>query len=299
MNAPDLSIVLPIRNGVDSRALVGLVSELRRPGRSEQLTIELIVVDDSSTDATVEFAKSAIAGLENARVIELEANGGPGRARNVGLEVAQGEFIAFVDADDVVAVEVISEGVRRARRTAADVVSLGYREIDKDGEITEFAPEPVSTLGPLLTQRAAVWRFVLRVEFLRRHGVQFPELYYAEDVGFVLRVAEANPRVESVPYCAYTYYLHSSGLSGTTPSARRAEVALEELLSIERATTSPEVATLARLWAARIAVRSWGVLLGVSPRTTGRLIVSMIANPKASWLLKKSTLRARKIRPRG
>ena len=289
----DLSIVLPIRNDPASRALVALSSTLKELCRDTSLSVELIVVDDASSDATVIAARAALEGLERVKLVELDSNGGPGLARNVGLDFADGEFVAFVDADDVSDPEVLLEGVSLARRTAADVVALGYQERGESGLPDVITPESGATLGSFLSCRAAVWRFIFRSDFLATSGIRFPELLYAEDIVFALRVAEARPHVESLPQCAYTYFLHSSGLSGSTPAPKRAEIALQELLQLEGSSSSPEVASLARVWAARVAVRNRRGLIRTNPRVLCRVAARVVANPKDAWLLAKSAHHAR------
>lgn len=290
----DLSIVLPIRNDPASRALAGLSSQLKELCRGTPPAVELVVVDDASFDGTVGMAKEVLQGLEGAKLVELESNGGPGKARNAGLDAAAGEYVVFVDADDDLDVVVVLEGVSLARESAADVVSLGYQEIGGNREPYIVTPQGHASLSSMLSRRAAVWRFIYRREFLADGDIRFPELYYAEDVVFALRVAEANPKVASLPRCAYTYHLHSSGLSGSRPTPERAEIALRELLHLERSSVSSEVALLALVWAARIALRSQRRLFGMNPRVLARLSTAMLANPKAAWLLAASRRQARR-----
>jgi len=293
MQRADLSIVLPIHNEPASRALAGLSSQLAELSRDSRLEVELIVVDDASSDATVIAARAALEGLERVKLVELDSSGGPGLARNFGLDLAEGEFVAFVDADDVSDPEILLEGVSLARRTAADVVAFGYQERGESGIPNVITPESGVSLGSFLSRRAAVWRFIFRSEFLATRGIRFPELLYAEDVVFALRVAEARPHIESLPKCAYTYFLRSSGLSGSTPEPKRAEMALQELLQLEGSSSSPEVASLARVWAARVAVRNRRGLLRTNPRVLARVAARMVANPKDSWLLTQSAYQAR------
>lgn len=290
----DLSIVLPIRNDPASRALAGLSSQLKELCRGTPTAVELVVVDDASSDGTVGMAKEVLQGLERAKLVELESNGGPGKARNAGLDAAAGEYVVFVDADDDLDVVVVLEGVSLARESAADVVSLGYQEIGGNRKPYIVTPQSHASLSSMLSRRAAVWRFIYRREFLADSDIRFPELYYAEDVVFALRVAEANPRVASLPECAYTYHLHSSGLSGSRPTPERAEIALRELLHLERSSVSSEVALLALAWAARIALRSQRGLFDMNPRVLARLSTAMLANPKAAWLLTASRRQARR-----
>jgi glycosyltransferase involved in cell wall biosynthesis len=293
MRRPDLSIVMPIHNDPASRALAGLSSDLSALCVNSLPTVDLIVVDDASSDGTVALVRETLQGLKNAKLVELKTHRGPGVARNAGLDLADGEFVTFVDADDVADPEVLLEGVSLARRTRADVVALGYQEKGEFGLPTVMMPESGVSLGSLLTRRAAVWRFIFRSEFLAISDIRFPELFYAEDVLFALRIAEAKPKFESLPKCAYTYFLHSSGLSGSDPAPKRAEIAVQELLQLEASSPSPEVASLARAWAARIAFRTRRRLIRTDPRALARVAARMVANPKDALLLTKSAHQAR------
>ena len=62
--------------------------------------LELIVVDDGSTDDSAEVAEAAIAGAANARMIRRASRGGIGAGRNTGVSAAAGDYLAFLDADD-------------------------------------------------------------------------------------------------------------------------------------------------------------------------------------------------------
>ena len=87
--------------------------------------VELIIVDDGSTDRTLALAKELAAEKEDVRVIHTE-NGGVCRARNTGLEAARGEYITFLDADDVLVsncLEVLYSGMIRED---ADIV-IGWK----------------------------------------------------------------------------------------------------------------------------------------------------------------------------
>lgn len=91
-----VSVVVPtynrgslLRSTLDSVRAQTLVPEL----------VEIIVVDDGSTDDTVAQARTALEGAPNVRIIE-QANGGVARARNRGWRAARGEWIAFLDHDD-------------------------------------------------------------------------------------------------------------------------------------------------------------------------------------------------------
>lgn len=92
MKTPLLSVVIPTWNRAQ------LVGDAIRSVLA-QGAVEVIVVDDASTDATVELLESEFG--DRIRLLRLEHRRGPGGARNVGARVARGEFVAFLDSDDV------------------------------------------------------------------------------------------------------------------------------------------------------------------------------------------------------
>src|SRR5262245_55330434 len=65
-------------------------------------TLEVILVDDASTDGTIETARHAASGSSHLKVLSFAQNRGPAAARNAALEVAKGEFACVLDSDDYV-----------------------------------------------------------------------------------------------------------------------------------------------------------------------------------------------------
>ena len=74
--------------------------------------LEIIVIDDASTDSTVGVVESLIEADTRIRVIRLENNGGIAHARQVGLESARHDWIQFLDADDIALPNMIEKQVK-------------------------------------------------------------------------------------------------------------------------------------------------------------------------------------------
>jgi glycosyltransferase involved in cell wall biosynthesis len=117
----DLSVIVPFHD-VGAYASQTLAS-LRR---SAAAGIEYVLVDDASTDATREILAAGVDGLPGARLIRLEDNVGLAAARNVGLDAATGEHIAFLDGDDFVAPGHYPELVRTIRRLGCEMVRTDH-----------------------------------------------------------------------------------------------------------------------------------------------------------------------------
>lgn len=96
-NSPRVSVVIPVFN-----AALQLPQAIASVAAQTFRDLELIVVDDCSDDDTASIARSMLTqkGLRH-HLIRLTSNGGPARARNAGVARARGEYVAFLDADDV------------------------------------------------------------------------------------------------------------------------------------------------------------------------------------------------------
>lgn len=111
---PDVSFVVAAYNA-DLTIERALCSALAQKG----LSVEVVVVDDRSTDFTLDVVRSV--ADERVRLIALDENRGPGGARNAGLRAARGRWIAILDADDAVRPERMARLIGRAERAGASI----------------------------------------------------------------------------------------------------------------------------------------------------------------------------------
>lgn len=169
-----LSIVVPFYNSVGKcEDLLGILAELR-----PEDSVELILVDDASSDATVEmlreFARHAPVPAE---VLQIP-HGGAGAARNAGMDHSRGEFVWFVDSDDVIDPQAIRMADRSKCRSV-DVVVWNY---DYPLYKVDRFPAGIHVIdhrpGPSFSPVMACW---VSSEFLRRTGIRAPGRCYFED----------------------------------------------------------------------------------------------------------------------
>ena len=95
---------------------------------------EMIIVDDGSSDNSVEIIQKIIAQDSRIKLIQKE-NGGSASARNMGLSVAQGEFIQFLDADDTISLDKLELQSNILEQKKMDVVYSDFRIVNSDGTI--------------------------------------------------------------------------------------------------------------------------------------------------------------------
>lgn len=211
-SAPSVSVVVAVYNG--EQFLEECLGSLSRQRLDD---MELIIVDDGSTDATGRICKEFVAAEPRARLLQ-KANAGVSAARNSGLELARGKYIVFVDADDWVTEDGLSHLLGEAERCGADIVIGNYLVVDGDQQIRNAAPE-VATAEQLLCAalsgkcHSAFWNKLVRRDLLEEE--RFPEgVGYLEDSVLLCRIlAGSTVKVSTVKDVVYAYRQHASAVT--------------------------------------------------------------------------------------
>lgn len=201
MSEPFFSVVMPVYNVAPylPACLDSLAALNPQPD-------EIIVIDDGSTDSCPRTLAEYASRLPQMRVIRQE-NGGLSAARNTGLEVARGKYLAFVDSDDFIAPDAYAEALRAAERNDLDMVLFNgeyhYEGRQSDRPIYSGIAATDVISGPewlRLRLKAGrflhmVWLHLYRREFIERHGFRFIPRLIHEDVIWTTQVLLAAKRV--------------------------------------------------------------------------------------------------------
>jgi CDP-glycerol glycerophosphotransferase len=152
--------------------------------------VEIIVVDDGSPDRSGEIARRHMRRDLRVRVV-TRANGGLSAARNTGIEHARGEFLTFVDSDDVVTPEAYVTAIAALRESGSDFVVSCYDRLENKKRLPAGtwirAAHARRRLGvtidsfPEAMVNAVAWSKTYRREFWDRAGLRFPEGKIYED----------------------------------------------------------------------------------------------------------------------
>jgi succinoglycan biosynthesis protein ExoO len=209
-----VSVVIPVFNG---RAHVARAIESVRQQTLED--IELIVVDDASTDGTGDHVRALLAGMPNSMLVELDENSGPSAARNAGFERANGRWIAILDADDYFLPDRLERLVQHAENRAldfvADSLSVAYdpdEPAPPSANDADAVPRPWNFYEhfdndyPGIEVPYGLLKPVFCREFLERVGKRYDEGYRnGEDFYFYAELFLAGGRAEILPYRGYVY----------------------------------------------------------------------------------------------
>lgn len=182
-----LSLIIPFY-GVEA-----YISECLEPLRAlpEDLC-EILLVDDCGTDRSCEIAAEFCSHLSNARLIRRASNGGLSAARNTGMDAANGDYIFFLDSDDIPQPENILSLARTASSRNVDVIMGMFQYLDDESGILTSVPQSTGTdilPGAHLfaeksragTYEPMVWQCMYRREYLLAHGLRMTEGMLFED----------------------------------------------------------------------------------------------------------------------
>ncbi|MEB3189382.1 MAG: glycosyltransferase [Snowella sp.] len=176
---------------------------------------EVIVVDDGSTDNSIEVIK---AFGDRVRLIQQE-NQGPGAARNAGLKVATGKYIQFMDSDDLASLNKLEIQAQALNQYQADMVYSPWTKVYIENKTLRFQdhilqkqalPQKLSILEWFLSGWSIVLQSCLfRREFLLRTAPFRHDLMVWEDGEYMVRLFTLHPKIIFAPSCLTLYRLHN------------------------------------------------------------------------------------------
>lgn len=238
---PIASIVVPAYNaaGFIGRSIASIRQQTLKD-------LEILVVDDASTDDTVATVKALQVHDQDIRLFEQDRNGGAAVARNTGIAQARGRYIAFLDADDIMLPQRLEHLIRHAEEQQLDIVAdnqvLHDSYLDRQVGLLAFNesrhPQPLTALSflkgssnvPSLREiltgsRAAYFPLIkpiIRRAFLTEHQLRYdPACRFGEDFDILIRCLLEGASASIVPQAYYVYTLSHSDVSNTrSPHSR-------------------------------------------------------------------------------
>ncbi|MBR1486107.1 MAG: glycosyltransferase family 2 protein [Synergistaceae bacterium] len=213
-----VSVIVPTYNGEKfiAQTLGAIINQ-------DYENIEIIVVDDVSTDNTVEVAKKTLeCSGRKFQLIRRTVNGHQSASRNTGLDASNGDYVIFFDHDDLAEKNFVSSLLREAENKNADFVFCGFREYFKtedryNNDTSEIFPkenisDPEKFLKVWVNDEIklwSIWNFIFRKSFLTANNLKFPEdCYIFEDVEFVLKAITLTEQIHFIRDVLYTHIYH-------------------------------------------------------------------------------------------
>lgn len=221
-----VSIVIPVYNveGYLSECLDSLINQTLKD-------IEIICINDGSTDNSLEILNDYAQKDNRIKVIDKE-NEGQGVARNLGIELAQGEFIGFVDPDDWVEPEIYEQMYNQAKKLSSQIVLCDYKKYLEDDD--KFIDVNIFRKAVSLTKSKAVKiqtgenldkklldssilvspsytiNAIYEINLLKNNDIKYSNLRCYEDVLFNLKTRVLAQRISYINNAFYCYRIRTS-----------------------------------------------------------------------------------------
>ena len=234
-----VSLIIPVYHAI--KTLPATLESIRQQSFRD---FEVVFVDDAGGDGSLELLEQfcAESGV-NGRLIRQERNGGAAAARNRALDVAQGEYLAFADADDLLEPEMLAQAVAAAETPdgLADIVGWDwFRGLSKEARYMRQADfeTPIQAFRGLTggASRWNLWLFLVRCELIEQHHIRFVDgADLGEDMQFMLRAFMKAERVVQLHKALYRWKAdNTASISRSFAPAKRAQIETN-LAEVERA----------------------------------------------------------------
>ena len=219
--APRISVVVAFFNNEDD-----LGDCLDSIAAQSFADLEVIMVDDGSTDHSAQIARAKAAADPRFTLLQ-PAHGGPGGARNRGVERASGEFLAFVDGDDVLPANAYELLLHALEQSGSDFVSGAVYRVGQKG-INPSALHSLALKGrqtgthitrtPRLLYDVSVWNKLFRRSFWDSHQLSYPEGVVWEDIRLMTKAHVLARAVDVIPDIVYYWRERAQGRLSITQS---------------------------------------------------------------------------------
>ena len=209
-----VSIIVPIYNVEKylERCVTSILNQTYK-------NIEVLLIDDCSTDRSGEIAKKFEEKDSRCRYIKREKNGGSSATRNTGIENATGEYLSFVDSDDWVSENFISHLINKAKEQNADITVCDYIMVNENGkEIKANTLENLSDNSKYEDKIAYIRNHVvtklLKKDFFIKQNLKFPEeIKRAEEMQVIIPMLTKTNKIAILNEALYYYYQRKNSLS--------------------------------------------------------------------------------------
>ncbi len=224
MNQPDVTFVIAAYNSADT-----IVPAIESALLQEAVTLEVVVVDDKSSDTTRDVVASIAERDPRVRLIALENNLGPGGARNAGIDAALGRWIAVLDSDDVIHPNRTTRMIARAETSSAHIAVDNLDVVYTDGRAKETMFENafleqrgVLTLEDFIASNIlfrSTFNFgymkpMFRRDFLNAQKLRFhPTLRIGEDYLLLASALAVGGKCAIEPSPGYVYNIREGSIS--------------------------------------------------------------------------------------
>ena len=212
---PKVSIIIPVNNA--EKYLGACLDSVVRQTLKD---IEIVCVDDGSTDSSPDILAEYAANDPRVKVI-LQPKSNAGAARNAGYDASSGEYLLFLDADDVFAPTLVETLIRGIATSGADVAICRYESFPDGCRLPPLSREagswrtfdgPASSVDIFRRWMGWSWDKLFRRSLIERHALRFQEIAASNDLAFVFAAVSLAQRIAETDAVLVAHRLHAGSI---------------------------------------------------------------------------------------
>lgn len=213
-NKPLVSIITPCFNSMNviDRTIKSVVCQTIE-------SWELIIIDDHSVDDSIINIQKWCEKDSRIRYLSLPANLGAARARNKGIELAKGHFIAFLDSDDVWYPDKLEKQIRFMLDNNISFSYTAYKKIDIDGNLLGIINVPQKLAYYDLLKKCEIGCLTAIYDIEKLGKIYMPDIYKRQDLGLWLKILKKIPYAYGINEVLAGYTVRNDSLSANKKSA--------------------------------------------------------------------------------
>lgn len=225
---PCISVIVPVYNQSRTGFLVPCLDSLLAQTLKD---IEIICIDDSSEDDSLNVLLGYAKKHPSFTVVKMKENSRQGTARNRGIDLARGKYIAFIDSDDMVSSNYFEQLYHVAEETHSEAVEASFQYIDENGNTFGSISKPHENKAHalnhasrehLILSHGMIWSYLFSSSLFKENDIRFPEKIRYEDTPTLIRLFFKINRIASCSKSVYSYRQSESSTMATTPSDPKA-----------------------------------------------------------------------------
>lgn len=203
-NMPKVSIIIPVYKA--EKCLERCIDSVLNQTYKDW---ELLLIDDGSPDRSGDICDEYAKRDNRIRVFHKN-NGGVSAARNLGLDNVNGEYVTFVDSDDLIDLNTLKVCISQVELFDLDLLQFSYTRDEKQlGTVENFEPK-VYAINAYINEKnvlRCVWGTMFHSDIIKQNHIRFNEkMKLAEDQLFVFSCMEQSKKIMRIPNVLYYYY---------------------------------------------------------------------------------------------
>ena len=215
-----ISIIMPVYN--DAKLLNKSINSFLNQTLDN---IELICINDGSTDNSLDILNNYSKNYDSIKVFS-QKNSGSGKARNYGINQAEGEYIGFLDADDFfIDNDALEKLYETAVKNDANFVTGNIKLINSENKYSPMRHLKYYTQYSVIEPQeyGIPWSFyknIYKTEFIKKNNIKFPDLLRGQDPVFLAEIISKVDKIYTVPSDVYAYF-YINGANSCNTSKKR------------------------------------------------------------------------------